>query len=233
MSSILSWFSRNNKKVMGTELATKDGVKAHIEKLEGDVKKTSRVVQSNLEKYKEIKKLNEAMTKSYVQNLVVFRDVSEMLQSCLGVFQSLEQEFSKLEEATGKELKTTDFDYLTNMTQSKIDSLNTELNKQAEMLKKVYTMHGRPEELNRIILAQSNRNKLVSDATTTYKKVADKKQKTEGNSNVFDGNSSIEEAETNTKVTPEATETQEGGSKKRRPRKPNPTKKSKQVKSKK
>jgi hypothetical protein len=94
-----------------------------------------------------------------------------MLQSCLGVFQSLEHEFRKLEEVTGQELKTTDFDYLTNMTKAKIDNLNTELNKQADLLKKVYTQYGRPEELNRIILAQSNMNKLVDDATTTYTKI--------------------------------------------------------------
>lgn len=170
--SFFSWFTRKSTtKPMGAELGTTEGVKAHIQKLKGDVVKTSRIVQNNLEKYKEIKKFNEALTKTYVQNLVVFRDVNEMLQSCLGVFQSLEQEFKKLEEATGQELNTTDFDYLSNMTKAKIDNLNTELNKQAEMLKKIYTQYGRPEELNRIILAQTNMNKLVEDATATYKKV--------------------------------------------------------------
>lgn len=176
-----SWFtgrtSAADKKPMGAELGTKEGVKAHIEKLQGNVVKTSRIVQNNLEKYKEVKKLNEEITKSYLQNLVVFRDVNEMLQSCLGVFKSLEEEFGKLEEATGRELNTADFDYLTNMTRAKIDSLNTELNKQAEVLKKVYTIYGRPEELNRIILAQSNMNKVVDDASIAYGKIVGQNKK--------------------------------------------------------
>jgi hypothetical protein len=179
--SFFSWFtgrtSAADKKPMGAELGTKEGVKAHIQKLQGNVVKTSRIVQNNLEKYKEIKKLNEEITKSYLQNLVVFRDVNEMLQSCLGVFKSLEEEFGKLEEATGRELNTTDFDYLTNMTRSKIDALNTELNKQAEVLKKVYTTYGRPEELNRMILAQSNMNKVVDDASVAYGKIVGQNKK--------------------------------------------------------
>jgi hypothetical protein len=180
-SSFFSWFTgrttTGDKKAMGTELGTKEGVKAHIQKLQGNVVKTSRIVQNNLEKYKEVKKLNEEITKSYLQNMVVFRDVNEMLQSCLGVFKSLEEEFGKLEEATGRELNTADFDYLTNMTRSRIDSLNTELNKQAEVLKKVYSMYGRPEELNRLILAQSNMNKVVDDASVAYGKIVGQNKK--------------------------------------------------------
>ena len=196
-SSFLSWFTRaatSDKKQMGVELGTKEGVKAQMQKFQGNVVRTSRIVQNNLEKYSEIKKLNEELTKSYVQNLVVFRDVNEMLQSCLNVFKALEDEFTKLQEVTGRELNTTDFDYLNNLTRSKIDSLSDELNKQAEMLKNVYTMYGRPEELNRIILAQSNMKKVVEDATITYNKVAGpskkkKEQKEESNkltnANVF------------------------------------------------
>ena len=195
-SSFFSWFTRasSDKKPMGVELGTKEGVKAQMQKLQGNVVRTSRIVQNNLEKYSEIKKLNEELTKSYVQNLVVFRDVNEMLQSCLNVFKSLEEEFTKLQEVTGRELNTTDFDYLNNLTRSKIDSLSNELNKQAEMLKNVYTTYGRPEELNRIILAQSNMKKIVEDATITYNKVAGPSNKKKGqkeesnkltNANVF------------------------------------------------
>ena len=195
-SSFFSWFTRarSDKKPMGVELGSKEGVKAQMQKFQGNVVRTSRIVQNNLEKYSEIKKLNEELTKSYVQNLVVFRDVNEMLQTCLNVFKSLEAEFTKLEEVTGRELNTSDFDYLNNLTRSKIDSLSYELNKQAEMLKNVYTMYGRPEELNRIILAQSNMKKVVEDATITYNKIAGpskkkKEQKKESNkltnANVF------------------------------------------------
>lgn len=232
-SSFFSWFtgrtSAEDKKTMGSELGTKEGVKAHIQKLQGNVIKTSRIVQNNLEKYKEIKKLNEEITKSYLQNLVVFRDVNEMLQSCLGVFKSLEEEFSKLEEATGHELNTTDFDYLTNMTRSKIDALNTELNKQTEVLKKVYTMYGRPEELNRMILAQSNMNKVVDDASVAYGKIVGQNKKKQNKeekpltNSVFDETKVVSNVADITTITEPSV--QSGGKKVKKPKEPNATKK--------
>jgi hypothetical protein len=162
----------------------------------------------------------------------VFRDVNEMLQSCLAVFKSLEDEFSKLQEVTGRELNITDFDYLNNITRSKMESLNTELNKQAEVLKNVYSMYGRPEELNRIILAQSNMHKVVEDATTTYNKIAgpikkkkDVKEEKLTNANVFNDTTMVSNVvnvanNTNTQIpstTNDITKTdvQSGGIKKR------------------
>lgn len=242
-SSFFSWFtgrtSAEDKKTMGTELGTKEGVKAHIQKLQGNVIKTSRIVQNNLEKYKEIKKLNEEITKSYLQNLVVFRDVNEMLQSCLGVFKSLEEEFSKLEEATGRELNTTDFDYLTNMTRSKIDALNTELNKQTEVLKKVYTMYGRPEELNRMILAQSNMNKVVDDASVAYGKIVGQNKKKQNKeekpltNSVFDETKVVSNVADITTITEDngvEPSVQSGGKKVKKPKEPKKLKKLKEPK---
>lgn len=172
---LFSWWNKDNTtdKQLGSELTVKEGVKAEIEKFQGDIIKTSRTYQNNIKKYKEIAKFNEELTKNYVQNWLVFKDVSEMLSGFMGVFKSLQEEFSKMEEATGKPVNTTDFDYLANITKNKIETLNIEINKQAENLKKVYTEYGRPEELNRIIVAQGNMNKLINNATNTYNKVTE------------------------------------------------------------
>jgi hypothetical protein len=173
--SFTNWFTKtssNKDKPLGSSLGSKDGIKAEIAKMQGDIIKTSKTYQTNIKKYKEIAKLNEEITKSYVNNLAVFVDVSEMLNSCLAVFKSLKEEFGKMEEVMGKQLDVADFEYLTNITKNKIDTLNVEFNKQAENIKRIYTEHGKPEELNRIIVAQGNMQKLIDTATTTYDVVA-------------------------------------------------------------
>lgn len=165
----LGWFSRpkNNSKTLGVTLGTQDGVKAELDKMQGAIKKTSKTYQEDIKKYKEIAKFNQHLTKSYVANLKVIVDVSELLNSYSGVFNSLKEEFSKMETAVGRPLELSDFEYLENLTRSKMDDLNTEFSKQTDGLKKLYTQYGRAEELNRILLAEGDVKRTVDDATAT------------------------------------------------------------------
>lgn len=171
--SSFSWFfkPKNDEKTLGVTLGSKDNIKAEIDKMQGSIVKTSKTYQDNLKKYKEIAKLNQQLTRSYVANLKVIADVSELLNSYSGVFVSLKSEFGKMEEALGKPLDITDFEYLQSITKSRIDDLNTEFVKQTDGLKKLYAQYGKPEELNRILVAQGDIQRVIENASKTYESV--------------------------------------------------------------
>lgn len=165
----MNWFNKPTTPPLGASLSSLDGVKAEINKMQGSIVKTSRNYTENIKKYKEIAKLNEQLTKSYIANLKVIVDVSELLNSYSSVFKSLKDEFSKMEAALGKPLDVADFEYLTNLTKNKIETLNTEFIKQSDNLKKLYSQYGKPEELDRVLMAQSNVQKVINTASDAYK----------------------------------------------------------------
>lgn len=182
-----SWFFKpKNNKPLGVNLGTGDGIKAEIDKMQGSIVKASRGYQNNIKKYKDIAQFNQHLTRSYVANMKVIVDVSELLNSYTSVFNSLKDEFAKMEEAMGRQLDKTDFEYLESLTKSKMEELQTEFNKQASGIKKLYAQYGKPEELNRILLAQTDMQKALDHADTTYKSIVTdiKEDKTKGNTNV-------------------------------------------------
>lgn len=183
-----SWFfkPKNNNKTLGVNLGSGDGIKAEIDKMQGSIVKASRGYQNNIKKYKDIAQFNQHLTRSYVANMKVIVDVSELLNSYTGVFNSLKDEFAKMEEAMGRQLDKSDFEYLESLTKSKMEELQNEFNKQANGIKKLYTQYGKPEELNRILLAQTDMQKALDNADLTYKNILTdikEKEKTQ-NSNV-------------------------------------------------
>jgi hypothetical protein len=169
----MSWFfkSKPDNKTLGTSLGSQESIKAEIDKMQGSIVKTSKTYQDNIKKYKEIARLNQQLTKSYVANLKVIADVSELLNSYSNVFTSLKSEFGKMEEALGKPLDISDFEYLQSLTRNRIDTLNAEFVKQTDGLKKLYAQYGKAEELNRIIVAQGDIQKIITNTTQTYKDI--------------------------------------------------------------
>lgn len=169
----LSWFFKPKKdtKTLGVNLGNGEGIKAEIDKMQGSIVKASKGYQNNIKKYKEIAQFNQHLTRSYVANLKVIVDVSELLNSYTSVFNSLKDEFSKMEEAMGRQMDKSDFDYLESLTKAKMDQLNTEFNKQADGIKKLYAQYGKPEELNRILVAQNDMQKALDHANSTYASV--------------------------------------------------------------
>jgi hypothetical protein len=177
-----SWFfkPKNNNKTLGVNLGSGDGIKAEIDKMQGSIVKASRGYQNNIKKYKDIAQFNQHLTRSYVANMKVIVDVSELLNSYTGVFNSLKDEFAKMEEAMGRQLDKSDFEYLESLTKSKMEQLQSEFNKQANGIKKLYSQYGKPEELNRILLAQNDMQKALDQADTTYQNIlTDVKEKSE------------------------------------------------------
>lgn len=167
----LSWFFKSNKndnKQLGETLASTDNIKAEIANMQGSIVKTSKAYRDNIKKYKDIAKFNQHLTKSYVNNMKVMVDVSELLNSYASVFNALRDEFGKMEAAVGKSLNLTDFEYLENLTQAKIENLNAEFQKQANGIKKLYAEYGKPDELNRILLAQGDVQRVIENASDTY-----------------------------------------------------------------
>jgi hypothetical protein len=164
-----TWFKSEKKgKPLGETLGNSESIKAEIQNMQGSIVKTSRTYQDNIKKYKEIAKFNQQLTKSYVENMKVIVDVSELLNSYANVFSSLRDEFGKMEEAMGKPLDFSDFQYLENLTKNKIETLNSEFQKQSEGIKKLYAEYGKPEELNRILMAQGDVQRVIDNATDTY-----------------------------------------------------------------
>lgn len=173
LENMTSWFkSQINGKPLGTSLSTNEDVKEEISKMQTSISKASNNYQNNIKKYKEVAKFNQHLTRSYMANLKVIVDVSELLNSYASVFTSLKTEFGKMDSALGKGLDLADFEYLQNLTKSKIDDLNLQFTKQSEGLKKLYTMYGKPEELNRVIVAQAELQKMIDSAGETYQNLA-------------------------------------------------------------
>lgn len=173
IENMTNWFkSQMNGKPLGATLSTGEDVKEEISKMQTSISKASKNYQDNITKYKEVAKFNQHLTRSYMANLKVIVDVSELLNSYASVFTSLKTEFGKMDSALGKGLDLTDFEYLQNLTKSKIDDLNNQFSKQSEGLKKLYTMYGKPEELNRVIVAQAELQKMIDSAGETYQNLA-------------------------------------------------------------
>lgn len=171
----LSWlFGSSSKKendtVKKVEEAVKDSekIKAEIESVQGSLLKNSKHYQDNIKKYKDIAKFNQHLTRSYISNMKVMVDVSDLLNNYANVFSSLREEFTKMESALGKPLELADFEYLENLTKTKIDALNNEFQKQSSGIKKLYAEYGQPDELNRIILAQGEVQKVIENASNTF-----------------------------------------------------------------
>lgn len=189
-----NWFFKpKDKKPLGVNVGSGDGIKAEIDKMQGSIVKASRGYQNNIKKYKDVAQFNQHLTRSYVANMKVIVDVSELLNSYTSVFNSLKEEFSKMEEAMGRQLDKADFDYLESLTKSKMEELQTEFNKQANGIKRLYAQYGKPEELNRILLAQNDMQKALDHADTTYKNIitdVPKSNSNVGNKKVPSSNSS-------------------------------------------
>ncbi len=187
-----SWFFKPKKdsKTLGINLGAGEGIKAEIDKMQGSIVKASKGYQNNIKKYKEIAQFNQHLTRSYVANLKVIVDVSELLNSYTGVFNSLKDEFAKMEEAMGRQLDKSDFEYLESLTKSKMDELNVEFNKQANGIKKLYAQYGKPEELDRILVAQNDMQKALDNANATYASVVAVETPKAANANVSKANSS-------------------------------------------
>jgi hypothetical protein len=178
MDNISNWFKASSNKPLGTSLSTNDNIKDEINKMQGSISKTSKTYQDNLKKYKEVARFNQHLTKSYMANLKVIVDVSELLNSYAGVFDSMKNEFGKMDSALGKGLDLADFEYLQNLTKAKIDDLNTQFSKQADGLKRLYSQYGKPEEFNRVLLAQTELQKMIENAGETYKNLSEQQPAT-------------------------------------------------------
>lgn len=199
-----NWFSKpkNNPKTLGATLGAEDGVKAELSKMQGAIKKTSRTYQDDIKKYKEIAKFNQHLTKSYVANLKVIVDVSELLNSYSGVFTSMKEEFSKMDSAVGRPLEVSDFEYLENLTRSKMDDLNTEFSKQTDGLKKLYTQYGRADELNRMLVAEGDIQRTIDGATEAMqvlKQTTPSNSSTQTNTSFFNTRSRSSNSNSNSK----------------------------------
>lgn len=166
-----SWFFKSKKDAaQAVEESMKDSekIKAEIDNMQGSIVKTSKTYQENIKKYKDIAKFNQHLTRSYISNMKVIVDVSELLNSYANVFGSLKDEFAKMESALGKPLEISDFEYLEGLTKTKIETLSNEFQKQSDGIKKLYAEYGKPDELNRIILAQGSVQKVIENASNTY-----------------------------------------------------------------
>lgn len=162
--------SKGNDTAKKVEEAVKDSekIKAEIDNVQGSLLKNSKYYQDNIKKYKDIAKFNQQLTRSYISNMKVMVDVSDLLNNYANVFSSLREEFAKMESALGKPLELADFEYLENLTKTKIDVLNSEFQKQSNGIKKLYAEYGQPNELNRIILAQGDVQKVIDNANSTF-----------------------------------------------------------------
>ena len=119
----------------------------------------------------------------------------------------MKEEFSKMETAAGRPLELSDFNYLENLTKAKMDDLNSEFSKQAVGLRRLYAEYGKPEELNRVLVAQGDIAKTVEEATDVYKAI--KSSNSSKNSSLSLNSSHNASTSTNANVS------QQGGMKKK------------------
>lgn len=150
-------FSKTPNSSFGYKVNSMDGIPSDLEKVKGNIIKTSKVYRDELVKYREIAAFNEQLSKGYIRNLEAMVDVSRILNYYSDIFNVLREEFEKNDKMLeGSTLTASQISYLERLTKSKMDELNSKFMVESEKLKKLYTQYGQTQEHARIVEAQSN-----------------------------------------------------------------------------
>lgn len=155
----------------GYKVNSIDGVPSELESVKGKIQQTSKKYRDELTKYREIAAFNQQLSNGYVRNLEAMVDVSRIMNYYIEIFNVLRDEFDKNEKVLGASLTNVDISYLEKLTKSKMDELNTKFMNESEKLKKLYSQHGKNEELARVQEAQRSLLATTEGADQSYQRL--------------------------------------------------------------
>jgi hypothetical protein len=153
MLSLLGITSPPEAKKLG-DLKDNKNISEQLHDLKGKVETTMTKNKSELKKYRELSKFNENLTKSYVANLKIIVDISNLLGSYNEFFELFKSKLSEIDEELGLPISSDDFDYLKKLTTEQMVQLDDVFKKETGNLKKLYVRYGKQKEFDEVETAE-------------------------------------------------------------------------------
>lgn len=149
MLSLLGLSSPAPEKKLG-DLKDNKNISEQLHDLKGKVETTMSKNKSELQKYRELSKFNENLTKSYVANLKIIIDISNMLGAYNEFFDLFKTKLAEIDEELGMPISSDDFDYLKRLTTEQMVQLDSVFKKETSNLKKLYVRYGKQKDFDEV-----------------------------------------------------------------------------------
>lgn len=163
----------NEDKKFG-DLKGDKNIPEQLEQLKGKVEKTMNKSKGELQKFRELSKFNENLSKSYVANLKVITDVSGLLNAYNEFFEMFKTKLAEIDQELGVPISTDDFEYMKKLTTEQLVMLDDLFKTETSNLKKLYTRHGKQKEYDEIETAEQLFDKTKTSGETTYRLLKNK-----------------------------------------------------------
>jgi hypothetical protein len=168
--------NNNNQDNRNTRLGDLTGDKnigEQLNELRGKVEKTMTKNKSELQKYKELSKFNEKLSKSYLANLKVITDISALLKAYNEFFEMFKTKLSELDDELDSPLSQQDFDVMKKLTTEQLVQLEETFRGETAYLKKLYSQFGRREDYDKVETAEKLYDEIKTTGIETFKKIAE------------------------------------------------------------
>lgn len=152
--------------------------------LKGKVERTMSKNKTELRKYRELTKFNETITKSYVANLKIIVDISQLLKAYNDFFDMFKSKLAEIDQELGLPISTNDFEYMKRLTTEQMAQLNDVFKRETGNLKKLYSRHGKQKEYDEVEGAEKLFDLTKANADVAYSTL---KPPTEMPSTIFGG----------------------------------------------
>jgi hypothetical protein len=143
----------NNAKRLG-DLKGEKNIPEQLHDLGGKFKKTIDKNTSELQKCRELTKFNENLTKSYVANLKVITDISNLLKAYNEFFEIFKTKLSEIDEELGMPISTDDFEYMKKLTNEQLVQIDGLFKNETSSLKKLYSRYDKQKEYDQVESAE-------------------------------------------------------------------------------
>lgn len=150
------------EKRMG-EIKDDKNIGEQLQELKGKVERTMNKNKTELKNYRELSKFNETLSKSYVANLKIIVDISNLLNGYNEFFDLFKTKLAEIDQELGIPISSDDFDYMKKLTADQMVSLNDVFKKETTNLKRMYARYGKQKEYQELETAE----RLFDTARTT------------------------------------------------------------------
>ena len=164
----LSTSPPNEDKKFG-DLKGDKNIGEQLHELKGKVEKTMTKNKSELQKFRELSKFNEKISKSYVANLKVIVDISSLLKAYNEFFEMFKTKLAEIDHELGIPISSDDFDYMKKLTTEQLVQLDELFKVETGNLKRLYSRYGKQKEYDEVETAEKLFDETKEIGNTTYK----------------------------------------------------------------
>ena len=125
-----------------------------LEDLKQKVKTTINRSTSEIKKYQELNKFNDQLSKSYIANLKLLIETSNLLKAYSEFFELLQAKLAEVDKQLGVPLSSQDFDSMRRLTYEQMSNLEAAFRSEIVSLKKMYSKYGKQKEFDDLDNAQ-------------------------------------------------------------------------------